>query len=166
MSDKTKLETNASYGKEGNSGLVTNGIVQKIEKSGSYGKGAKDRVDRKVMHTFVDDKTKISIRITQLPLVPWPQYSLLFGTTMEDGRFLPFTSIRRDSSLADANFDHDYEVIIGRMTTSALTMIRGLMREDIKAYTESRYDRDHQRALETFARGAKKAGTHNKPQVK
>ena len=114
----------------------------------------------------MDEKTKISIRITQLPLSPWPQYSMLFGTTMEDGRFLPFTSVRRDSSLADANFDHDYEVIIGRMTTSALVMIRGLMRDDIKAYTDSRYDRDHERALATFARGAKKAGTHNKTQVK
>jgi hypothetical protein len=143
--------------------------LEKLKKNAAYGKGKgadRPKVDREVIETLVDTKTMISIRITRLPLTPWPQYSMLFGTTMEDGRFLPFTSIRRDSSLSDANFDYDYEVIIGRMTTSALVMIRGMMREDIRKYTESRYDRDHERALATFARGAKKAGTHNKTQDK
>jgi len=143
---------------------------EKMKMNASYGKGEsadkrntpRPKVDRKVIHTFTDDKTKISIRITQLPLVPWPQYSMLFGTIMEDERFLPFASIRRSSSLAGVDFEYDYEVIIGRMLVSAMSMIHDLMKADIKTYIESRYDRDHERALATFAKGAKKAGTHGK----
>lgn len=138
--------------------------VLKIQTSGTYGKSKVDRpkLDRVIVHTFVDAKCKLAVRINKLPLVPWPQYSLLSGTLMDDGRLMPFVQYRRDPSLASVNLEHDYAFILTRMTEEADKMIRDLMAADMKAYADSRYDKDHQRALQQFARGAKKAGTHNK----
>ncbi len=142
---------------------MTDEQLKKLHTSATYGKkDERPKLDRVVVYTFSDAKSGIGVRINKLPLVPWPQYSILSGTLMEDGRLMPFVQYRRDQSLASVNLQHDYTLILSRMLDEADKMIQSLMAADMKAYTESRYDKDHQKALRQFTQGAKLAGTHNK----
>lgn len=97
---------------------------------------------REVVKDFTDHASKITVRVNMLPSHPFPQYSLLIGTTMEDGRVLPFVRAFRENSLAAVNFIHDYNTIVGHLTVQAFELVRTMMEADVKKHIDARYEKD------------------------